>query len=149
MESHDRTTLSLRSLSSVYGKIEMVLLIYPGTAQEVDAVKISGRYAQIFAAFGDRVTFVILANHVRVSDHRAEYEMVSQFREALASSHLYPQHHMVVVGTALPQAGDGEASPPHGDWAQDPFVVAGSGQGQLVLIEPMFHTHPQNALLAE
>lgn len=126
-----------------------MLLIYPGTALEIDSAKIRHRYASIFKAFGDRVSFVILANNVKIDDHAAEYEMSKQFEEALVSSHLFPQHHVIVIGTASPKDPEESQGCAHGFWAQDPFVVLRDEHGQTVLLEPMFHTHRENALLAE
>jgi hypothetical protein len=127
----------------------MVLLVFPGTAKEINAKKIYQRYGTIFKAFGDRVTFVILANHVKVNDHNAEYEFAAEFEKALAASHLSPTHHVVVLGTAhIPEQG-GDPSIAHSYWAQDPFVVMCDENGQIVLLEPMFHTHTENSLLAE
>lgn len=146
----------LRACSSVYGKITMVLLLFRGTAKEVDSDMIRRRFGHIFEAFGDRVTFVILANGVRIGDQKKEEELTQWFSNALQSSHLYPKHHVICVGT---YSGDSAAVEGQEDdrrllneqnqWAQDAFVVLETAEGMTVLLEPMLHVYLGNALVAE
>lgn len=128
----------------------MLLLVFPGTAKEVDAEKIKKRYESIFQAFGDRVTFIILANKINQPNDDVARKLISEFETAIADSHLAPNHHVVVVGNAKTVQEDGcVLNLKHGKWAQDPFVVLQEPGGQTVLLEPMFHPDQENSLIAE
>ena len=117
---------------------------------------IQNRYAKLFQAFGDRVTFVILANGVTIGDQKNEQYLEDWFQEALNSSHLFPKHHVICIETFEGTPKGAEGSKPdeyldndQNEWAQDAFVVLQTPHGQTVLLEPMLHTYVANALVAE
>jgi hypothetical protein len=147
-----RKTNDFQACSSVYGKITMILLVFRGTAKEVDQKMIQNRYARLFQAFGDRVTFVILANGVKIGDQKNEQSVTGWFQEALQSSHLFPTHHVICVETFEGTSKGDEGTKLDNDqneWAQDAFVVLQGPDGLMVLLEPMLHTYVANALVAE
>lgn len=157
MSTHSiQQQFDFRACSSVYGKITMILLLFRGTAKDVDRDMIQRRFGKIFEAFGDRVTFVILANGIKIGDQKKEEELTQWFTNALRSSHLFPKHHVICVGT---YSGDGDAAEgkvderklnnEHNQWAQDAFVVLEGPNGMTVLLEPMLHVYLGNALVAE
>lgn len=139
----------LKALSSAYGKIEAVLLIHKAAQEGGLPEAVEKHFAPIFKTFADRVTFVILAVHDSFGNHKVAAEYARNFHDAFLDTPLGRKHHYVILACAEPPAGydDTKQAPDH--WAQDPFVVLHNPQGQVVLLEPMFHTHPRNAILAE
>jgi hypothetical protein len=141
-----------RALSSVYGKIEQMLLAYPGGKGGVDAADILKRYGKLFEAFRDRVTFVILGHFGEDSDLLDQARLA--FEAAMRASQLDPAQHLIVCHAPL-AAGNARAlaSKPHEfdhkDFIQDPFVVMETDTGATVLLEPITQLNPRNAYVAE
>ncbi len=134
-------------MSSVYGKIEVMLLAFPGKKAKVTKELVINRYGEIFKAFNDRVTFVVLG-------HFGEGDGVSDqarkaFEEAMEDSNIDPQHHLVFCHTPLAGGLSKADFEIHSEFIQDPFVVLESESGTTVLLEPMIQVNSENALVAE
>ncbi len=144
--------IQTRALSSVYGKIEQVLLAYPGGKGGVDQADIVKRYGRLFEAFRDRVTFVILGHFGEDSDLLEQARLA--FEAAMRASQLDPAQHLIVCHTPL-AAGNAKSVAPkaneldHKDFIQDPFVVMETDTGATVLLEPITQINPRNAYVAE
>ncbi|MCB9234216.1 MAG: hypothetical protein H6581_21345 [Bacteroidia bacterium] len=150
---------SWRSVSSVYGKIDTLLLTYPGGAGEVTFDMVKKRYGPMFLAFGDRVKFVILVNLKfdggKNKFRRLAREARESFEGALRDSHLVPHHHVICVPSPLSfsnlKARKLKISPKynHSEWAQDAFAVLNRPDGTTALLEPIYQLHSFNAMVAE
>lgn len=132
-----------RAVSSVYGKIDQILLAYTARQAHVKNFQIQRRYGDLFKAMRDRVSFVIMGNF----GQRAE----KRIRDRIARDGLDPD--LVHVHTAL--AEPDHAHPEehceylHNEWIQDPFVVMETHQGETLLLEPYRSRVKQNSFLAE
>ncbi len=147
----------LRAQSSVYGKIEQLLIVYSGDPAQVIEESIRHQFHELFTNFGDRVTFVILSNYDQELD-RSTYLEISEkisksFRDVLLEAHLHPDHHIVHIPApmTLPQRKmtgmEGEFN--HSHYIQDPFVVMQGPHGESVLMESFRGLNPKNQYVAE
>lgn len=132
-----------KAISSVYGKIRQVLLTYPdrNANQAADAEDVRQCFGGIFEALGDRVDFFVL---VRMDGQEEALQKVMLDKWLLPSRHvvlLPPDYHLPHPRRQELQDGDAWASPPikvpgHRLWAQDPFVVLSTENGQRCFLEP-------------
>lgn len=136
-----------RALSSVYGKIEQMLLCYPGSQGKVTMELVLERYGQLFREFSDRVKFVVMGHFEANSEEAKEAERA--YESAMAASHLDPRHHLVFCHT--PRAGglDPNRYVIHSEYIQDPFVVMETEDGAPVLLEPIYHADSRDDYVAE
>ena len=125
----------LRAVSSVYGKIEHVLLAYPGGQPAVSPQKLSQRYAALFRSFGDRVQFTILGSH----------KPAQQAPQAYTTHQISNPHSRI----HLLQAPSVLAPPPHrfrhSQFIQDTFIPLQAENGWTYLLSPWLPTHAHNA----
>lgn len=128
-----------RALSSVYGKIEQVLLSIGGDYQSVSPIRLQNFYKEIFKAFSDRVSFVVMGHFGKDSEQ--------ELRDALTREGLDPD--LVQIHTPLADASETEIPKQQGVFVQDPFVVMESQHGDTLLLEPYRGQLPSNAFLAE
>jgi hypothetical protein len=128
-----------RALSSVYGKIEQLLLSIEGDYQDVDPARLESFYSELFKAFADRVSFVVMGHF------GAEVEQT--LRESLEREGLDPD--LIQIHTPLADAGELELRRQHGAFVQDPFVVMETTNGDTLLLEPYRGQLKENAFLAE
>jgi hypothetical protein len=128
-----------RALSSVYGKIEQVLLSVDGDLQHMSAFRMGSYYKELFTAFSDRVSFVVMGHFGQ--------EAEQNLRETLAQEGLDPD--LIQVHTPLADEAERELSRRQGEFIQDPFVVMESQHGETLLLEPYRGNLEQNGFLAE
>ncbi|HHG85915.1 MAG TPA: hypothetical protein ENJ82_14300 [Bacteroidetes bacterium] len=147
----------LSAQSSVYGKIEQLLLVYPGDPREISREDILDRFGSLFEHLGDRVTYIILSNYSQpldVSDYlEARESFTKAFSHALLKSHLYPNHHTIHIPAPLTapvqDLKDGEPHLNHSQFVQDPFVVMQTTNRESVLLESFRTLNPKNQMVAE
>lgn len=121
-----------KAVSSVYGKIELLLLAYPGMRSAVTTELVLERFGSVFRAFGDRVTFVVMGHF---GDLKLVADQVrASFEEAMQRCSIDPHYQLILCHTPL--AADA-ADSHHSEFVQDPFVVLGSDGGAVVLLEPL------------
>ena len=139
--------IQTRAVSSVYGKIEYLLLAYPGGKGDVTKENIIDRYGKLFEAFRDRVTFVVLGHFGKESDLNDQAKIA--FEEALKDSNL--DHEQQLIFCHTPNAGniDPDACDQHSEFIQDPFVVMESETGHTILLESIEQVNPENDKVAE
>lgn len=152
--------IQTRALSSVYGKIEQMLLAYPGGKEGVDQHDIIKRYGNLFMAFRDRVTFVVMGHFGSNSDLIQKAQRA--FENAMRESFLDPDQQLIICHAPLAggtvrkakqakpttlQMGDEDLD--HKDFIQDPFVVMETETSATVLLEPINQVLPRNAYVAE
>lgn len=137
-------TMSYRPLSSVYGKIEQVLLTYPvGIGQEVTVEKVKKKYGGIFEALGDRVDFFILG--VFEGDKNKEE---NAFAKAMQDAKLLPERHIIHLEANYKNP-KGKRSK-HREWAQDPFfILEGQGHFPHLILEPFSFRFKADQFVAE
>ncbi len=139
---HQRSTPiahNARAVSSVYGKIDQILLAIDGDYQSVEPFRVESFYKELFIAFADRVSFVVMGHF----GHGAE----ERLRETLQREGLDPE--LVQVHTPLADNAEHELRHQQGPFVQDPFVVMESQHGETLLLEPYRGQLNQNAFLAE
>ena len=117
--------MKMKATSSVYGKIEEILIAIEGEKEGLKAEDIKKQFGLVISAFRDRQEIVCLGNF-------AEGESVTQ---ALGAHLLKP------VCT--------EYGEQHDEWVQDPFCVLSGPEGVTTLLEPYFFEKINNRFLAE
>lgn len=143
--------------SSVYGKINQLLLVYPNDPSKVSRETILQEYEDLFINFGDRVTFVILSNYEHDLNNNEFLEVrdrfAQAFREALFDSHLHPEHHLIHIPAPMTvpwaQTRGRNTHHNHSDFIQDPFVVMKNRLGESALMESFRSLNPKNQYVAE
>lgn len=147
-----------KAISSVYGKIEQLLLSYPGDPCKATAEDIELKYGNLFKQFGDRVTFVLLgkyrSNDSQEDYHRVRDQFAGHFSKALTKAHLDPNHHVIHLPAPLAVLEKSEFSKKaypfdHSAFIQDPFVVMENREGHPVLLESFPNLNPENEYVAE
>jgi hypothetical protein len=128
-----------RALSSVYGKIEQILVSIDGDFQSFSRFRLDSYYKDLFVAFSDRVSFVVLGHFGKESEQA--------LRNALVQEGLDPD--LVQVHTPLADTSEPENPRQQGVFVQDPFVIMESQHGDTLLLEPYRGQLEQNAYLAE
>jgi|GEM_PF-3248536 len=149
-----------QAISSVYGKIEQLLLSYPGDPRKATAEDIELKYGNLFQQFGDRVTFVLLGKFGDDDLTLEEAERIRQqfkgvFSKSLEEAHLNPDHHVIHLPAPMAvietKGKDGKKVLPydHSAFIQDPFVVLENRDGHPVLLESYRNLNPKNDYVAE
>src|SRR5688572_13260138 len=87
-----------RALSSVYGKIEQILLSIGGDFQSMSQFRVESFYKEIFKVFSDRVSFVVMGHFGK----KAEQDL----RDTLAREGLDPD--LIQIHTPLADASEAE-----------------------------------------
>ncbi len=139
--------IQTRAISSVYGKIEQLLLAYPSGLANVSKENVLERYGAIFEAFNDRVTFVVMG-HFGERSNAAELARMA-FREALAERNIDPDQHLRFCHTPFAGSLCKTTHDLHSEFVQDPFLVMETEFGHSILLEPIQQTNPENVNLAE
>jgi hypothetical protein len=139
--------IQTRAQSSVYGKIEQLLLAYPGGQANVPEATVIERYKEIFAAFRDRVTFVVLGHFGESPKAREKSE--SFLRDTMRKSNLDPGKQLIFCHTPLAGSYFLSKGEIHSEFIQDPFLVMESETGAPVLLEPLRQQNPENAYVSE
>lgn len=152
--------IQTRALSSVYGKIEQMLLAYPGGKEYVTKELVLKRYGGIIRAFRDRVTFVVMGHFE--SDTDLIQKAQKAFEGAMRESLLDPDEHLIICHTPFAGGSTRKTQPgkqvtlqpkgedlDHKDFIQDPFVVMEAETGATVLLEPIIQVNPRNAYVAK
>lgn len=143
----------LKAQSSVYGKIEQMLLVYPGDPADVDPKHITKRYRDLFIKFGDRVTFVILGNYKdRLAPQKyqaVDLQFRQTFRELLQAADLRPDHHVIHIPAPMTQSENGRKKKIHSTFVQDPFVVMQAPDGATTLMESYRSLNRKNEYVPE
>lgn len=137
----------MRAVSNVYGRIAEVLIAFPGGESEVSIAQLEKKYLPFFEAFGDRVTFVVLA---QLNDEGRE--MTSKLRKELQDSlemimrraFMLPNQHTIYVDAVLV----GDEAERNGLWVQDCFTVV-EQNARPVLVEPILCQHSHMRKIAE
>jgi hypothetical protein len=140
-------TIQTRAISSVYGKIEQLLLAYPSGLANVNKENVLERYGAIFEAFNDRVTFVVMGHFGEKSNLKEQANKA--FREALLERQIDPEQHLVFCHTPFAGSLCKKTHDLHSEYVQDPFLVMETEVGQVVLLEPIRQANPENINLAE
>lgn len=128
-----------KALSTVYGKIEQILLCIDGDQQNVEQLHLGDKYHGLFEAFGDRVSFVVLGHFGHDRDQA--------LRDGLVEKGLDPD--LVQIHTPLADRGESLLQRKQSGFIQDPFVIMETEQGDTLLLEPYRQHLEQNAYLAE
>ncbi|HHG83976.1 MAG TPA: hypothetical protein ENJ82_04440 [Bacteroidetes bacterium] len=143
---------SLRAQSSVYGKIEQLLIVFPGNPEKLNRKAILNYFKELFTHFGDRVTFIILSNYQGELDKEKYLEVSERFHaafsEALLNSHLHPEHHMIHIPAPMSRRSEKNCFK-HSEFIQDPFVVMQNDRGEPVLMESYRNLNPNNQYVTE
>lgn len=139
--------IQTRALSSVYGKIEQLLLAYPGGKRDVTKDWVLHRYGSLFKAFSDRVNFLVIGHFGEGSDLHEQAKRA--FADALRDSNVDPDQQMVFFHAPLAGSLDAKKSEVHSEFVQDPFIVMESDIGMTVLLESIRQQNVENAYLAE
>lgn len=124
----------VRALSSVYGKIDQILLAYIGQEENILNSQVDRRYAKLFEAFGDRVSFVVLGNFAQKEGDR--------FKSHLADIGFDPR--LIQIHTPMTRQGH-----QHLEFVQDPFVIMETHDKEPVILEPYQAYLLENGYLAE
>lgn len=147
----------LHAMSSVYGKIEQLLLVFSGDPSKTTRETILEDFGSMFRAFGDRVAFILLCNYEKKLDPSKYVEVRDgfnrAFNEALEASHLHPSHHLIhlpaPMTTPWEEVCKDRADFNHSEFIQDPFVVMQNQYGESVLMESYRSLNPKNQYVAE
>jgi hypothetical protein len=139
--------LPTRACSSVYGKIELLFLSYPGGLADVPKEQIIERYGNILKAFDDRVQFVVLGHFGEKSDLYPQAR--ASFEQALADLQFDPASQLLYCHTSSAGNRDLRSHDVHSGFAQDPLLAMESAAGSTVLLEPIQQENPENHRLAE
>ena len=133
----------LRPVSSVYGRIDEILLTYPNKEGALTKEKILKHYGGIFEAFGNRVKFVILASF---ADGEDTHHVKKLFEEALRESKAFSTKHVIhLEANYVPET----KIRPHKMWAQDPYFILQDPFGEPVFLEPYYFPRKAEQLIAE
>lgn len=140
-------SIQTRAISSVYGKIEMLLLAFPGKKGNISKADVLERYGSIFEAFNDRVTFVVMGDFGK--DEKALDSSRKAFHEALLDSNIDPEHQLIFCHTPMAEVKSQRDGELHSEFIQDPFVVMESEYGIPVLLESYRQANKENSYVAE
>lgn len=154
---------SYRALSSVYGRIEEILVVFQDDPSRYNRTFITEQFQSFFNSFNDRKTFVILSSYDKELHHReflqASGKFANDFKSALLESHAFPGHHVIHIPARMAardrrkkvkkgnNSSDGKHV--HTKFIQDPFLVLENRLGQSLLLEPYRSLHPDNSYVAE
>jgi hypothetical protein len=139
--------IQTRALSSVYGKIEQLLLAYPGGKKDVTKDWVLHRYGGLFKAFSDRVNFLVIGHFGEASDLHEQAKLA--FAEALRDSNIDPDQQMVFCHAPMAGSLNTKEHEVHSEFVQDPFLVMETNIGMTVLLESIRQQNSENAYLAE
>ncbi|MFN8394037.1 MAG: hypothetical protein U0176_05115 [Bacteroidia bacterium] len=128
-----------RALSSVYGKIEQILVAIGGDYKNFEFERLDLFYQELFQKFSDRVSFVVMGHFGSGSEEA--------LRRTLRQNGLDPD--LVQVHTPLADPAEIDLHREQGVFVQDPFIVMESGHGETLLLEPYRAYLEQNAFVAE
>lgn len=124
---------SFRALSSAYGKIEEVLLTFPGNTSG-DKVKVSQllhEYEGVWKSINNRVKFYVLANH----EKRALHALIGPDFEA-ALDQLEDSQNYELIPIVADMLNDTSGLPPtNRQFAQDAFLIINDDRGNRAILE--------------
>lgn len=148
------SAISVSPLSSVYGKIDALILAFPGSRvnSPVDLAQVMQRYSGIWEALDDRVRFYIYANHqdqglqqlVSMRDNAKQPLTARELDHFIhhPEAELFP---MVPIRTSEAS----EQPPVYQEFVQDAFVVMRSFNFETFLLEPENEPSPRNRFIAD
>ncbi|MEM6268114.1 MAG: hypothetical protein AAF998_01700 [Bacteroidota bacterium] len=122
------------AISSVYGPITEILLLYPGRGENVTYSQIRARFQQLMRSFKG-VKFYILAHY--------HPEIVAQINDQPNRSRLRVENfadgvRMVPIHADFPTHPANKDHLRQGRWAQDPFLILSGRRGNPVFLEPYY-----------
>lgn len=128
----------VRAVSSVYGKIEQILLVIDGDYQDFEVDRIPLFFRELLQRFSDRVSFLVMGHF----GHGLEESL----RHALRQNGFLPD--LALVHTPLSGGEESQLRHVHGAFVQDPFIATQSDLGEVLLLESYRPSLSHNAFLA-
>lgn len=139
-------SMRYRAISNVYGRIEEILLTYPGSnsGRKLSEKEVKGKYSGIWKALESRVKYYIFGNF---KDGKL-LDMVGRDFEA-AKEKFLEEEGFELVPLVSDMKGENGKPPKNRIFAQDPFVVLMDQYGNRNFLEPYYFERAGDSEIAE